>query len=71
MASCPDNPTRELIQLILDAQAILATHLPPDGPGETATLNALFELLDGPRSREALSHWTLDDPAYVEPGRPK
>lgn len=44
-----------LRELVTDAQAILAAHLPPDGANETATINALLTLLDGPRSRAALA----------------
>lgn len=39
-------------RLITDAQAILARHLPPDGPSAEATISELFGLLDGPRWRE-------------------
>lgn len=48
------NPQELLRTLVEDAQGILAQHLPPDGPSEETTLGRLYELLDGPRSREAL-----------------
>lgn len=47
-----NNP--EMRSIILDAQAILARHLPPDGVGEEETIRRLLGLFDGQRCREAL-----------------
>jgi hypothetical protein len=38
-------------QLVHKVQEILGAHLPPDGATEAVTLNALYELLDGPEYR--------------------
>lgn len=40
------------MQVIDDCTAILAEHLPPDGPDAKATITRLLEILDGPRVRE-------------------
>lgn len=53
-APAPSN-AQAMRKLIEDAQGILAAHLPPNGPSKADTINALLELLDGPRSREALA----------------
>lgn len=41
-------------QIIRDCQAIIARHLPPDGPSAKDTITDLLEILDGPRARAAL-----------------
>ena len=47
--------TNKLTNLVQDAQIILAKHLEPLGPTEKQTLQDLYQLLDGPRSREAIA----------------
>lgn len=55
-AAMLDNPKiGQLVKLIEDAQSILAAHIEPTGPSKADTIDALLDLLDGPRSRAALS----------------
>lgn len=48
-------PNALLVAVIHKAQAILARHLPPDGPSCKDTISELLGLLDGPESRAALA----------------
>lgn len=44
-----------LAKLVSDAQAVLASYLPPDGISKDEALSKLLYLLDGPQSRSALA----------------
>ena len=50
-----------LASLVTDAQAILADYLPPDGISKDEAIDRLLTLLDGPRSRVALSPSTTGE----------
>lgn len=45
----------DLVNLVKDAQSILAAHLPPDGVSNDEAMRQLLGLLDGPQSRAALA----------------
>lgn len=46
-----------LLALHREAQKILADHLPPNGPSHLETLTKLYELFDGPKSREVEAYF--------------
>lgn len=46
-----------LNSIILQAQAILAAYLPPDGISKHEAINYLLDILDGPEQRAAQAEW--------------
>ena len=58
--STPAEPVYQqrdiLTGVVQEAQAILAAHLPPDGPDAKETIGALLGLLDGPRVHAAIGN---------------